>query len=107
MNPSGEKTEQATPRRLIKARKEGQFAASHDFVSGLQFTVFVILIAQTGPSLLATLKEVTRGLFIEAFRGDLGPATHHRNRARSALPRAVSHGVRERNHAGHRSRVPA
>ena len=74
MNPSGEKTEQATPRRLIKARKEGQFAASHDFVSGLQFTVFVILIAQTGPSLLATLKEVTRGLFIEAFRGDLGPA---------------------------------
>ena len=75
MNPSGEKTEQATPRRLIKARKEGQFAASHDFVSGLQFTVFVMLIAQTGPSLLATLKEVTRGLFIEAFRGDLGPAT--------------------------------
>jgi flagellar biosynthesis protein FlhB len=77
MNPSssGEKTEQATPRRLIKARKEGQFASSHDFVSGLQFTVFVILIAQTGPSLLATLKEVTRGLFIEAFRGDLSPAT--------------------------------
>src|SRR5271156_1602368 len=77
MNPSssGEKTEQATPRRLIKARKEGQFAASHDFVSGLQFTVFVVLIAETGPSLLATLKEVTRGLFMEAFRGDLGPAT--------------------------------
>ncbi len=81
MNPSGEKTEQATPRRLIKARKEGQFAASHDFVSGLQFTVFVILIAQTGPSLLLTLKEVTRGLFIEAFRGDLRPATHDRYRA--------------------------
>jgi flagellar biosynthesis protein FlhB len=75
MNPSGEKTEQATPRRLIKARKEGQFAASRDFVSGLQFTVFVVLIAQTGPSLLASLKEVTRGLFVEAFRTDLGPAT--------------------------------
>jgi flagellar biosynthetic protein FlhB len=75
MNPSGEKTEQATPRRLIKARKEGQFAASRDFVSGLQFTVFVVLIAQAGPSLLASLKEVTRGLFIEAFRTDLGPAT--------------------------------
>jgi flagellar biosynthetic protein FlhB len=73
MNPSGEKTEQATPRRLIKARKEGQFASSHDFISGLQFTVFVILIAQTGPSLLATLKDVTRGLFIQAFRDDLGP----------------------------------
>ncbi len=75
MNPSGEKTEQATPRRLVKARKEGQFASSHEFVSGLQFTVFVILIAQSGPSLLSTLKEVTRGIFMEAFRGDLGPAT--------------------------------
>jgi len=74
MNPSGEKTEQATPRRLMKARKEGQFASSHDFVSGLQFTVFVILIAQTGASLLATFKGVTRGLLIEAFRADLSSA---------------------------------
>jgi flagellar biosynthetic protein FlhB len=88
MNPSGEKTEQATPRRLIKARKEGQFASSHDFISGLQFTVFVVLIAQTGPSLLGTLKEVTRGLFIEAFRGDLGPAT-----LVGILHEALSHGL--------------
>lgn len=88
MNPSGEKTEQATPRRLIKARKEGQFAASHDFVSGLQFTVFVILIAQTGPALLATLKDVTRGLFIEAFRGDLGP-----NALIGILHEALSRGL--------------
>jgi len=75
MNPSGEKTEQATPRRLLKARREGQFASSPQFVSGLQFTVFVLLIAQAGSTLLATLKDVTRGLFIEAFRGDLAPAT--------------------------------
>src|SRR5579862_9241085 len=97
MNPSGEKTEQATPRRLIKARKEGQFAASHDFVSGLQFTVFVILIAQSGPSLLATLKEVTRGLFIEAFRGDLEPATMigilHEALSRSLTPLLYTSGI--------------
>ena len=67
MNPSGEKTEQATPRRLIKARKEGQFASSHELVSGLQFTVFVLLIAQTGPSLLAVIKDVTRELFVEGW----------------------------------------
>src|SRR5580700_7941819 len=72
---SGEKSEQATPRRLLKARREGQFASSRDFVSGLQFTVFVVLIAQSGPMLLASLKDVTRGLFVEAFRGDLSPAT--------------------------------
>ncbi len=98
MNPSsGEKTEQATPRRLIKARKEGQFAASHDFVSGLQFTVFVILIAQTGPALLATLKEVTRGVFIEAFRGDLGPATLigilHEALSRGLTPLVYASGI--------------
>lgn len=76
MNPSsGDKTEQATPRRLQKARREGQFASSPEFVSALQFTVVVVLIAQTGPSLLATVKEVTRALFTEAFRSDLGPAT--------------------------------
>ncbi len=75
MEHSGEKTEQATARRLIKARREGQFAASRDLVSGLQFTVFVLLIAQTGPALLAGLKQVTRALFVEAFRGDFGPAT--------------------------------
>src|SRR5271166_3791984 len=75
MTHSGEKTEKATPRRLLKARREGQFAASRDFVSGLQFTVFVLLIAQSGPHLVASLKEVTRGLFVEAFRGDLSEAT--------------------------------
>jgi flagellar biosynthetic protein FlhB len=97
MNPSGEKTEQATPRRLIKARKEGQFASSHDFISGLQFTVFVALIAETGPSLLATLKQVTRGLFLEAFRRDLSPATLlgilHEALARGLSPLVYASGV--------------
>src|SRR5581483_5751279 len=65
------KTEQATPRRLLKARREGQFASSHDFVSGLQCTVFVVLVAQTGPSLFKSLKELTRALFVEAFRSDV------------------------------------
>jgi flagellar biosynthesis protein FlhB len=97
MNPSGEKTEQATPRRLLKARREGQVAASHDFVSGLQFTVFVVLVAQTGPALLTSLKEVTRGLFVEAFRGDLGPAALiglvHEALARGLAPLAYSSAI--------------
>jgi len=97
MNPSGEKTEQATPRRLIKARKEGQFATSRDFVSGLQFTVFVALIAQTGPSLLASLKEVTLGLFLEAFRHDLDTATLigilHEALSRGLSPLMYSGGI--------------
>jgi flagellar biosynthesis protein FlhB len=97
MNPSGEKTEQATPRRLLKARREGQFASSHDFVNGLQFTVFVILVAQTGPAMLASLKEVTRGAFLLAFRGDLNSATligiWHEALSRSLTPLAYSSGI--------------
>jgi flagellar biosynthesis protein FlhB len=97
MNPSGEKTEQATPRRLLKARREGQFATSHDFVSGLQFTVFVILVAQTGPAMLASLKEVTRGVFRQAFRGDLNPTTligiWHEALSRGLTPLVYSSGI--------------
>jgi len=97
MNPSGEKTEQATPRRLLKAKREGQFASSHDFVSGLQFTVFVVLVMQTGPALLSTLKDVTRALFTEAFRRDLGPETLvgivHEALSRSLSPLVYASGV--------------
>jgi len=60
-------------------------------------TVFVVLIAQAGPSLLATLREVTRGLFIEAFRGDLGPATLigilHEALSRALSPLVYASGI--------------
>src|SRR5262245_60018835 len=48
-----QRTEQPTPRRLEKARKEGQFAASKEFVSGLVFLSFVwMLHVQLAPALL-------------------------------------------------------
>src|SRR5579871_3288320 len=74
MSSSGERTEKATPRRLVKARREGQVASSRDFVGGLQFSVFILLLVQLGPSLFAGLKESARVLITEAFRSDLGPA---------------------------------
>src|SRR5215472_731200 len=71
MTHGGEKTEKPTQHRLLKARREGQFASSHDFVSGLQFTVFVVLLVESGPQLLNNLKEATRLLFAQAFTQDL------------------------------------
>jgi flagellar biosynthetic protein FlhB len=71
---SGERTEKATPRRLLKARREGQVSSSRDFVSGLQFAVFVLLMVQMGPKLLSSLKQATRVLFEQAFRSDLSPS---------------------------------
>src|SRR5579863_4288592 len=74
MSQSSERTEKATPRRLQKARREGQVASSRDFVSGLQFAVFAVLLEQAGPRLFASLKEGAHALITQAFRDDLGEA---------------------------------
>ncbi len=42
------KTEQATPKRLEKAREEGQFPSAREFVSALQFMVFLALLGAGG-----------------------------------------------------------
>jgi flagellar biosynthesis protein FlhB len=43
MPDQGEKTQQPTPQRLQKARREGRFPISRDFISALQFLTFFIL----------------------------------------------------------------
>src|SRR6185295_3335080 len=43
-----QKTEQATPRKLQKARREGQFVSARHFVSGMQFLAFVAIIVNWG-----------------------------------------------------------
>jgi flagellar biosynthetic protein FlhB len=49
MADQGQKTEKATPRRLLKAREEGNFATARVFVSALQFLLFVALLHQFAP----------------------------------------------------------
>ena len=97
MQHSGEKTEKATAHRLLKARKEGKFASSKDFVSGLQFTVFVILLVESGQQLIGNLKEATRTLFSQAFRPDLSPAALmailHQSFAQTMYPLVATSGV--------------
>lgn len=69
-----DKTEKPSPRRLLKARRDGQFAASRDFVGGLQFTMFVILASAYGATWFATLKSSARAVIDVAFSGDLASA---------------------------------
>ena len=71
MQNSGERTEKASPRKLLKARREGRVASSKDFIAGLQFTVFVILLAQLGSKLFASFLQASRLLLAEAFRSNL------------------------------------
>lgn len=74
MTNHGDKSEKPTQRRLIKAQREGQFASSKDFVGGLQFTAFVILLIQVGPKFFASFEQATRGMIHQAFQADLTPA---------------------------------
>src|SRR5260370_31186459 len=97
MTHSGEKTEKATPRRLLKARREGQLAFSRDFVSGLQFAVFVFLLAESGQMLLRTLSDATRILLRQAFRSDLNSSTLvevlHQAFAQTLFPLIAASGI--------------
>jgi flagellar biosynthetic protein FlhB len=65
------KTEQPTQRRLDKAREEGQFPAAREFVSALQFMVFLALLGAWGASWFAQFRQATRSLFLLAFTPDL------------------------------------
>ena len=67
MPDAGQKTEQPTPRRLEKARREGRFPQSRDFLSAVQFAVFVLLVLQFGEVLLDAFCAMMRSLVRFAF----------------------------------------
>jgi len=65
------KTEEPTQRRLEKSRKEGQFASAKDFVSALQFMVFLGLLSIGGARWFDQFRHTMRGLLGMAFSGRL------------------------------------
>src|SRR5947207_3997798 len=67
------KTEEPTQHRLEKARKEGQFPSAKEFVSALQFMVFLGLLGAGGAHWLAQFRVTTRSLFTLAFARELRP----------------------------------
>ncbi|MGH9721643.1 MAG: EscU/YscU/HrcU family type III secretion system export apparatus switch protein, partial [Bryobacteraceae bacterium] len=71
MPDKGQRTEKPTPQRLQKARREGQFAVSRDFASGVQFVAFVALLGAFGGEWLASLKHLTQYMLDRAFRGEV------------------------------------
>src|SRR5947199_7106540 len=71
MSDQGGKTEQPTQRRLEKARKEGQFASAKEFVSALQFLVFLVLLGTFGLRWLSGFRQTTRWLLQLAFARDV------------------------------------
>ena len=74
MADNSNKTEKPSQRRLQKARREGRFASSKDFVGGLQFTLVIAVFAAYGSTWLATFKRCTRAVIEQAFNPDLDSA---------------------------------
>lgn len=73
MSDSGGKTEKPTQRRLEKSRKEGQYVSAKEFVSALQFLVFLALLSAGGAQWFAGFRRTTRSLLTLAFRPEITP----------------------------------
>src|SRR5437868_7481932 len=68
-------TEKPTQRKLTKARKEGQFPVSKEFVNGVQFLVFLVLLSTYGRDWLGNLTTTSRTVLTQGFHTELTPTT--------------------------------
>ena len=67
----GQRTEQPTQRRLDRARREGNFPSSRDFVSSIHFLGFAVIVAWLGGGFVLRVARLMRALLILAFAPDL------------------------------------
>ncbi|MCS6953085.1 MAG: EscU/YscU/HrcU family type III secretion system export apparatus switch protein [Bryobacterales bacterium] len=72
MPDRGQKTEPPTPRKIERARREGQFVVSREFVGALHFLAFVIVVTAWSAGWLAETAEACRWVLRKAFRAELG-----------------------------------
>jgi len=66
-----QRSEQPTQQRLKKARQEGNFPASREFISAVQFTGFVTLSVMFGGALMRQVGMLMRMLLAYAFTGEI------------------------------------
>ena len=97
MADQGQKTEKPTPRRLQKARREGNYVVSRELTSAVQFTAFVALLCWFGPAWMEKWRAAMRSLLTVSARTDLTVASTVRlcrDTARAALlPLAEAGGL--------------
>ncbi|MEO7649275.1 MAG: EscU/YscU/HrcU family type III secretion system export apparatus switch protein [Bryobacteraceae bacterium] len=74
MADKSQQTEKPTPRRLEKAREQGQYPVSREFVAGMQFLAFVAVMGAFSRQWLAGLVEASRFVLNLAFHTEMTPA---------------------------------
>src|SRR3977135_4492973 len=75
MADQGQRTEKPTLRRLERARHEGQFPSSREFVSALQFLGFVSLAVTFASEWMLAGMRMMRRLLANAFSPHLSPGS--------------------------------
>ena len=88
---SDQKTEKPTPRRLQKAREQGQFPASREFIAAMQFTAFVSLVTTFAPLWYEQSRRLVRGTLADAFRQTVVAGSLDRD---AVMPLMTAAGVR-------------
>jgi flagellar biosynthetic protein FlhB len=73
MADTSQKTEGASPRRLQKARSDGDFPAAREFVSAIQFFAFILLAGAYFPEWLQSLQTAFRLGLRQSFSASLTP----------------------------------
>src|SRR5271166_4457635 len=68
MADKGQRTEKPTPKRLEKARREGNFPAAREMVSALQFLAFAAMLAGWSAAWLAQMRQTMQWLLKRAFQ---------------------------------------
>ncbi|HEY3823204.1 MAG TPA: EscU/YscU/HrcU family type III secretion system export apparatus switch protein [Bryobacteraceae bacterium] len=69
-----QKTESASPRRLQKARSEGDYPGAREFVSAVQFFAFILLAGAYFPDWVQSLQAAFRLGLRQSFSASLTPA---------------------------------
>ena len=72
VSEQSQRTEKATPRRLDKARKEGDFPAAKELVAAAQFAAFAAMLQSWSAGWFAGMRQSARLLLERAFQPDLG-----------------------------------
>jgi flagellar biosynthesis protein FlhB len=73
MADQGQRTEKPTKRKIDKSRREGQFPASRELLSALQFLTFVVLLITGGGAFLERARDMVRYLLAAAFHLTVTP----------------------------------
>ena len=74
MADRSQKTEQPTPKRLEKARREGNFPAAREMVGALQFLALTAMLAAWGSAWITGMRQTMRWLMVGAFTLDVTAA---------------------------------